>query len=77
MKKTYNIDSITNELEGASLFFSKSTTPLPSNEAKKDDDTTPESTTSEQSQERVKEEKSKRDNTTTRVFCIKRDLGVK
>lgn len=62
MKKKLNTDSITNELEGASLFFSKQATPLPSNEAKKDDDTTPESTTSEQTQVRVKEEKSKMDN---------------
>jgi len=62
MKKTYNIDSITNELEGASLFFSKSATPLPSNEAKKIDITVPKSTTSEQTQERIREVKTKRDN---------------
>lgn len=62
MKKRLNTDSIANELEGASLFFSNPTTPLPSNEAKKADDTTPESSTFEQTQERVKEEKSKRDN---------------
>ena len=29
MKKKLNIDSITNELEGASLFFTKSASPLP------------------------------------------------
>ena len=61
MKKKLNVNSITNELEGASLFFSKPVTPLPSNEAKKADDTTPESATSEQTQEKVKEEKSKSD----------------
>ena len=62
MKKTYNTDSITNELEGASLFFSKSATPLPSNEAKKIDITGPKTTTFEQTAERVSEVKSKRDN---------------
>jgi hypothetical protein len=62
MKKKLNTDSIANELEGASLFFSKPATPLPSNEAKKADVTIPESTTSEQTQERVREVKSKRDN---------------
>ena len=76
MKKIYNTDSITNELEGASLFFSKSATPLPSNEAKKDDDTTPESTTSEQSQERVKEEKSKRDNKPLAITPPKSETNV-
>ena len=62
MKKTYNIDSITNELEGASLFFSKSATPLPANEAKRIDITEPTSTNSEQTKERVREVKTKREN---------------
>jgi len=62
MKKIYNTDSITNELEGASLFFSKTATPLPSNEAKKADVTLPESSTSEQTQERVRRAKSKTDS---------------
>ena len=62
MKKIYNTDSITNELEGASLFFSKSATPLPSTEAKKADVTLPESTTSNQTEETVRPVKSKRDN---------------
>src|SRR5690242_13593770 len=35
MKKKLNIDSITNELEGASLFFTKSTTPPSVPEPKK------------------------------------------
>lgn len=35
MKKKLNIDSIANELEGASLFFKKSVTPLPSPEPEK------------------------------------------
>ena len=35
MKKKLNTDSITNELEGASLFFAKSATPLPAPEPEK------------------------------------------
>jgi len=35
MKKKLNIDSITNELEGASLFFRKSASPLPTPEPEK------------------------------------------
>ena len=61
MKKKLNTDSIANELEGASLFFSKPATPLRSKEAKKTEGTIPESATSEQTQERVREVKSKRD----------------
>ncbi|SRR5258706_8294494 len=62
MKKKLNTDSITNELEGASLFFTKPATPLSSDEAKKADRTLPEPTTYEQTQESVKEVKSQRDN---------------
>jgi hypothetical protein len=62
MKKILNTDSIANELEGASLFFSKQATPPPSNEAKKADITIPESTTSEQTREKVRKVKSKTDN---------------
>jgi hypothetical protein len=36
-KKNLNVDGITNELEGASLFFSKSVTPLPPNNSKPKD----------------------------------------
>ena len=62
MKKTYNIDSITNELEGASLFFSKSSTPPPSNEVKKADVIIPKSPASEKPEEKVREVKIKREN---------------
>ena len=65
MKKILNTDSIANELEGASLFFSKQATPPPPNEAKKAEVTIPESATSEQMQERVREVKRKRDNNKT------------
>ena len=62
MKKVLNIGGITNELEGASLFFSKSATSLPANEAKMTESALPESPAPEQMQGRVKEVKSKRDN---------------
>lgn len=42
-KKVLNIDGITNELEGASLFFSKSTNPLPPSKSKPDGMQSPES----------------------------------
>jgi hypothetical protein len=66
MKKKLDTAGIVNELEGASLFFSKPATPLPSNEAKKADDKTPEPTTYEQTQQRVKEVKSQRVNNKSR-----------
>ena len=62
MNKKLNVNSITNELEGASLFFTKPATPLSSDDAKKADRTLPEPTTYEQKQESVKEVKSQRDN---------------
>jgi hypothetical protein len=76
MKKTYNIDSITNELEGASLFFSKPATPLPSNEAKKIDITVPKSTTSEQTEERGREVRTKRDNKPRPLTQSKRETNA-
>jgi hypothetical protein len=76
MKKTYNIDSITNELEGASLFFSKSATPPPSIEAKKIDITVPKSTTSEQTAERVREVKNKRNNKPRPIIQAKQETNA-
>jgi hypothetical protein len=43
MKKKLNIDSITNELEGSSLFFTRSVSPPPSPEPKKIVNTSPDS----------------------------------
>ena len=43
MKKKLNVDSITNELEGASLFFTKSASPLSVPEPEKVESTLPDS----------------------------------
>src|SRR5689334_22283118 len=76
MKKTYNIDSITNELEGTSLFCSKSAPPLPSNEVQKIDVTIPGSTTPEKTAEQVREVKTKIENQPRPKTSIKRETNA-
>jgi hypothetical protein len=60
-RKTLDIEGITNELKGASLFFTKQATPPPSPEPQAVDGSKPESPPNEQTQDAVVPETSKRD----------------
>ena len=61
MKKKLNIDSITNELEGSSLFFTKSVTPTPAPVLEKVENPLPDSSISaEPETPKEKPEKNKK-----------------